>query len=62
MSFVNTYRLWLICELYRHTPSEDQLAGIKNQLVNYVQQSKATNPHLQAAMDLIEARQAQLGN
>ena len=50
---VNTYRLWLIYELFRGAMTPEQLAWSERQLRDYVRQSKPGNPHLQAAMDLL---------
>ena len=55
---VNTYRLWLIHELFRGALSEEGLRWSEQQLVSHVRQSKTGNPYLQAAVDLIEVRQA----
>lgn len=52
---VNTYRLWLIHELFRGALSEEGLRWSERQLAGYVRQHRTANPHLQAAMDLIEA-------
>ena len=50
---VNTYRLWLIYELFRGAMTPEQLGWSERQLRDYVRQSKPGNPHLQAAMDLL---------
>jgi len=50
---VNTYRLWLIYELFRGAMTLEQLGWSERQLRDYVRQSKPGNPHLQAAMDLL---------
>jgi len=50
---VNTYRLWLIYEVFRGALSSEELHWSELQLQSYVRQHKAENPHLLAAMDLI---------
>ena len=50
---VNTYRLWLIYELFRGVMTQEQLGWSERQLRDYVRQSKPGNRHLQAAMDLL---------
>jgi hypothetical protein len=52
---VNTYRLWLIHELFRAAITPDELRWSERQLVDYVRRQKQANPHLQAAMDLVAA-------
>lgn len=49
---VNTYRLWLIYELFRGAMSTAELQWSEAQLREYVRQHKSSNPHLQAAMNL----------
>ncbi len=49
---VNTYRLWLIYELFRGAMSPAELQWSEAQLREYVRLSKSNNPHLQAAMNL----------
>ena len=53
---VNTYRLWLIYELFRGAMSPAELQWSEAQLREFVRLSKSNNPHLQAAMNL-EAEQ-----
>lgn len=50
---VNTYRLWLIYELFRGSIMPSQLSWSERQLHDYVRQNKTSNPHLQTAMDFI---------
>lgn len=50
---VNTYRLWLIYELFRGALTPAELRWSEIQLVEHVRRSKTGNPHLQAAMDLV---------
>jgi predicted PolB exonuclease-like 3'-5' exonuclease len=52
---VNTYRLWLIYELFRGVLTTEELRWSERQLVEYVRTAKAGNAHLQAAMNLVEA-------
>jgi hypothetical protein len=49
---VNTYRLWLIHEVFRGAMSAEGLRWSEMQLREYVCQSKPSNPHLQSAMKL----------
>ncbi len=50
---VNTYRLWLIYELFRGAITPAELHWSESQLVEHVRRTKTGNPHLQAAMDLV---------
>lgn len=50
---VNTYRLWLIYELFRGVLTPEALQWSENQLVEFVRRSKVGNPHLLAAISLI---------
>jgi len=52
---VNTYRLWLIYELFRGVLTTEELRWSERQLVEYVRTAKVGNAHLQAAMNLVEA-------
>jgi predicted PolB exonuclease-like 3'-5' exonuclease len=47
---VNTYRVWLVYELFRGALTADQLNWSKAQLQDWVQSRKSANPHLYAAM------------
>jgi len=49
---VNTYRLWLIYELFRGTITAVEHAWSEQQLGDFLRQSKTNNPHLLAAMNL----------
>jgi len=53
---VNTYRLWLIYELFRGVLTPEALQWSESQLVEFIRRGKSGNPHLQAAMDRIEPR------
>jgi 3'-5' exonuclease len=50
---VNTYRLWLTYELFRGSITPNQLSWSERQLHDYVRENKASNAHLQAAMEFI---------
>ena len=50
---VNTYRLWLIYEVFRGVLSPEELQWSELGLQSYVRQHKTENPHLLAAMELI---------
>lgn len=47
---LNTYRVWLVYELFRGALTADQLSWSEEQLRNWVQNRKIANPHLYAAM------------
>ncbi len=51
---VNTYRLWLIHELFRGAITPEELRWSEGQLQDYVFHHKLANPHLQAAMSFVE--------
>jgi predicted PolB exonuclease-like 3'-5' exonuclease len=51
---VNTYRLWLIYEEFRGALTPEELRWSELQLQCFVRQSKVDNPHLLAAVDLIQ--------
>jgi predicted PolB exonuclease-like 3'-5' exonuclease len=51
---VNTYRLWLIHELFRGGLTPEELRWSEGRLRDYVFQHKLANPHLQAAMSFVE--------
>ena len=51
---VNTYRLWLIYDLFRGGLTTEELSWSEQQLVRYVRQGKPNNAYLQAAMDQVE--------
>jgi hypothetical protein len=53
---VNTYRLWLIHELFRGVLTPQELTWSEQQLHDFVRHSKTSNPHLQRAMDLLPGR------
>jgi len=43
---LNTYRMWLIYELFRGTISRDQLAFSEAQLKTYIKEKRQSNPYL----------------
>src|SRR5262249_18891347 len=45
---LNTYRLWLIYELFRGTVTAEQLASSETQAAEFVRTRKSDNPHLAA--------------
>jgi len=48
---LNTYRLWLIYELFRGAITAEQLAFSEAQAADFVRNRKSDNPHLMASMD-----------
>ena len=50
---VNTYRLWLVYELFRGALTPAEYEGSEAQLRDYVRANKAGNAHLQAAMSVV---------
>ena len=49
---LNTYRVWLIYELFRGAITAEQLAWSEGQIRGFVTNRKTTNPHLCAAVGL----------
>ena len=47
---LNTYRLWLVYELFRGTITTDQLAHSEAQVADFIRTRKADNPHLLSAI------------
>ena len=47
---LNTYRVWLIYELFRALITPDQLEWSEQQLRDFVRGRKSSNPHLAAAL------------
>jgi hypothetical protein len=43
---LNTYRLWLVYELFRGTITTEQLAHSEAQVADFIRTRKADNPHL----------------
>jgi predicted PolB exonuclease-like 3'-5' exonuclease len=48
---LNTYRLWLIYELFRGTLSKEQLTASEAQLKNYVEEKRQSNPYLDPGVE-----------
>jgi 3'-5' exonuclease len=46
----NTYRLWLIYELFRGTITAEQLAFTERQAADFIRARKPDNPHLMASL------------
>jgi predicted PolB exonuclease-like 3'-5' exonuclease len=54
---LNTYRLWLVYELFRGTITTEQLAHSEAQVADFIRTRKVDNPHLLSAIASIsEAR------
>jgi 3'-5' exonuclease len=49
---LNTYRVWMIYELFRGAITADQLAWSEGQTREFVANRKAANPHLCAAVGI----------
>jgi hypothetical protein len=47
---LNTYRLWLVYELFRGAVTAEQLGFIEAQAADFVRTRKSDNPHLAASM------------
>ena len=52
---LNTYRVWLIYELFRGAITAEQLASSEGQIRRFVANRKTTNPHLCAAVGVVVA-------
>jgi predicted PolB exonuclease-like 3'-5' exonuclease len=52
---LNTYRLWLIYELFRGAITAEQLAFSETQAADFVRTRKADNPHLALSVSTSEA-------
>jgi predicted PolB exonuclease-like 3'-5' exonuclease len=50
---LNTYRAWLVYELFRGTITQDQLDWSEAQVRNFVATRKSVNPHLCAAVAIV---------
>jgi hypothetical protein len=48
---LNTYRVWLVYELFRGALTAEQLSWSEGQLRDWVQSRKSGNQHLYAAME-----------
>jgi hypothetical protein len=49
---LNTYRVWLVYELFRGAITAEQLAWSEGQLREFVASRKVANPHLSDAVGL----------
>ena len=49
---LNTFRVWLIYELFRGSITNEQLQWSETQIRDFVLSRKAANPHLLAALNL----------
>ena len=49
---MNTYRVWLVYELFRGAITSNELDWSERQIRNFVQTRRAASPHLNAALDL----------
>jgi predicted PolB exonuclease-like 3'-5' exonuclease len=52
---LNTYRVWLIYELFRGAITAEQLAWSETQIRDFVATRKSANPHLRAAVGTVVA-------
>jgi hypothetical protein len=50
---LNTYRVWLVYELFRGSITAEQLAWSEAQIRDFVSSRKTTNRHLCAAIGII---------
>jgi hypothetical protein len=51
---VNTYRVWLVYELFRGAITGEQLAWSEAQIREFVASRKTANPHLCAAVGIVK--------
>lgn len=49
---LNTYRVWLVYELFRGTITAEQLAWSEERVQDFVSNRKTMNPHLAASLCL----------
>jgi 3'-5' exonuclease len=54
---LNTYRVWLVYELFRSAITADQLAWSEGQIREFVANRKTNNPHLCAAVGISDQSQ-----
>jgi hypothetical protein len=52
---LNTYRVWLIYELFRGEVTAEELEWSERQIRDFVLNRKSTNPHLCEALAICEA-------
>jgi predicted PolB exonuclease-like 3'-5' exonuclease len=50
----NTYRVWLVYELFRGTITAEQLSWSEGQIREFVANRKTANPHLEAAVGIAD--------
>jgi Predicted 3'-5' exonuclease related to the exonuclease domain of PolB len=58
---LNTYRVWLIYELFRGSITDKELDWSESQLRDFVLNRKAINPHLCAAVGIMKSNGGQVG-
>jgi hypothetical protein len=51
---LNTYRVWLVYELFRGSITAEQLAWSEGQVREFVANRKTANPHLEAAVGIVD--------
>jgi len=51
---LNTYRVWLVYELFRGASTAEQLAWSEGQIREFVASRKTANPHLCAAVGIVK--------
>jgi 3'-5' exonuclease len=56
---LNTYRVWLVYELFRGSITAEQLAWSEVQIRDFVATRKSANPHLYVAMGILAATSGQ---
>jgi predicted PolB exonuclease-like 3'-5' exonuclease len=49
---VNTYRVWLVYELFRGSITAEQLAWCEKQMRNFIASRSSNNPHLRATVGI----------
>ena len=58
---LNTYRIWLVYELFRGFITAEQLAWSEGQIREFVASRKTANPHLSAAVGIAKGGDMRLG-
>ena len=53
---VNTYRVWLVYELFRGSITAEQLAWCEKQMRDFVASRSSNNPHLRATVGIENSR------
>jgi 3'-5' exonuclease len=51
---LNTYRVWLVYELFRGAITAEQLSWSEGQIREFVANRKTANPHLEAAVGIAD--------